>query len=111
MLNHVPVIGTAFGLAMVGWALLRRSEELKKISLGVFVIVALLGIPAYLTGEPAEELVENLPGVSKLDTRKPRRRDLRASCSSEPQRWVDSFSSGTANRFQTGSPSSCCCCP
>lgn len=50
---------------MVGWALLRRSEELKTISLGVFVIVALLGIPAYLTGEPAEELVENLPGVSK----------------------------------------------
>jgi hypothetical protein len=38
---------------------------LKKISLGIFIIVALLAIPAYLTGEPAEELVENLPGVSK----------------------------------------------
>jgi len=65
VLNHVPVLGTAFGRALVGWALLRRSEELKKISLGVFIIVALLAIPAYLTGEPAEELVENLPGVSK----------------------------------------------
>jgi uncharacterized membrane protein len=65
MLNHLPVIGTAFGLGLVGWALLRRSEELKKISLGIFIIVALLAIPAYLTGEPAEELVENLPGVSK----------------------------------------------
>ena len=65
MLNHFPVIGTAFGLGLVGWALLRRSEELKKICLGIFIIVALLAIPAYLTGEPAEELVENLPGVSK----------------------------------------------
>lgn len=65
MLNHVPVFGTAFGLGLVGWALLRRSEELKRISLGIFIIVALLAIPAYLTGEPAEELVENLPGVSK----------------------------------------------
>ena len=65
MLNHVPVLGTAFGLGLVGWALLRRSEELKRISLGIFIIVALLAIPAYLTGEPAEELVENLPGVSK----------------------------------------------
>ena len=65
MLNHVPILGTAFGLGLVGWALLRRSEELKRISLGIFIIVALLAIPAYLTGEPAEELVENLPGVSK----------------------------------------------
>jgi hypothetical protein len=38
---------------------------LKRISLGIFIIVALLAIPAYLTGEPTEELVENLPGVSK----------------------------------------------
>ena len=65
MLNHVPVLGTAFSLALLGWALLRKSEELKKVSLGFFVIIALLAIPAYLTGEPAEELVENLPGVSK----------------------------------------------
>lgn len=65
MLNHLPVIGTSFGLGLLGWALLRRSEELKKISLGIFIIVALLAIPAYLTSEPAEELVENLPGVSK----------------------------------------------
>jgi uncharacterized membrane protein len=33
--------------------------------LGLFIIIALLSIPAYLTGEPAEELVENLPGVDK----------------------------------------------
>jgi hypothetical protein len=55
----------AFGLALLGWALLRKSEELKKKSLGFFIIIALLAIPAYLTGEPAEELVGNLPGVSK----------------------------------------------
>jgi uncharacterized membrane protein len=65
MLNHVPVLGTAFSLALLGRALLRKSEELKKVSLGFFVIIALLAIPAYLTGEPAEELAENLPGVSK----------------------------------------------
>ena len=31
---------------------------MKRISLGIFIIVALLAIPAYLTGEPAEELVD-----------------------------------------------------
>ena len=65
MLNHIPVVGMAFGLALVSLALLRKSEELKRISLGFLIVIALLAIPVYLTGEPAEELVENLPGVSK----------------------------------------------
>lgn len=65
MLNHIPVLGIAFGLALVSLALLRKSEELKRISLGFLIVIALLASPAYLTGEPAEELVENLPGVSK----------------------------------------------
>jgi fatty acid desaturase len=65
MLNHIPVLGTAFCMVLVGWALIHKSEELKRVSLGAFVIVALLAIPAYLTGEPAEEVIEHLPGVSK----------------------------------------------
>jgi uncharacterized membrane protein len=64
ILNHVPVLGTAFGLTLLAWALMRRSEELEKVSFGVLVIVALLAIPAYLTGEPAEEMVEHLPEVN-----------------------------------------------
>jgi hypothetical protein len=35
------------------------------VSLGVLVIVALFAIPAYLTGEPAEEAIEHLPGVNE----------------------------------------------
>ncbi|MGA7880692.1 MAG: hypothetical protein WCA06_13995 [Terrimicrobiaceae bacterium] len=65
MLNHIPVPRMAFGLALLGWALLRKGEELKRTSLGLFIIIALLAIPTYLTGEPAEELVENLSGVDK----------------------------------------------
>jgi hypothetical protein len=26
MLNHIPVLGMGFGLALLGWALLRKSE-------------------------------------------------------------------------------------
>ena len=65
ILNHIPVLGTAFGMALIAWALVRKSDELKRVSLGVFVIIALLAIPAYLTGEPAEEIVEHLPGVNE----------------------------------------------
>ena len=42
MLNHIPVLGTAFGLGLLAFALWRRSDELKKTALGVFVLVALM---------------------------------------------------------------------
>lgn len=52
-LNHIPVVGSAFALGLLAWALIRRSEELKRVSFATIVLVALLTIPAYLTGEPA----------------------------------------------------------
>jgi hypothetical protein len=64
VLNHIPVLGTAFGLGLLAFALWRRSEELKRAAFGALVVVALLAVPAYLTGEPAEGTVKGLPGVS-----------------------------------------------
>jgi len=64
MLNHLPVLGTAFGLGLLVFGLWRRSNELKKVALGVFVLAALATVPVYLTGEPAEDGVKSLPGVS-----------------------------------------------
>lgn len=64
LFNHFPVIGTILCLLLLLFALLRKSDELKRASLGGLVLISLLTIPAYLTGEPTEELVENLPGVS-----------------------------------------------
>lgn len=65
LLNHVPVLGAAFATFLLAFAMLKRSDELKKVSFGAFVIAALIAIPVYLTGEPAAEMVEKLPGVSK----------------------------------------------
>jgi hypothetical protein len=65
LLGHLPVIGTIFGVLLLLLALLRKSEELKRVSLGVFVFTALIVLPVYFTGEPAEEVVEHLPGVAE----------------------------------------------
>lgn len=65
MLNHLPVLGTAFGLALFLFGMMRRSADVKKAALGVLVIAALATVPVYLTGEPAEDAVESLPGVAK----------------------------------------------
>ncbi len=65
LLNHLPVIGTIFGLLILLFALWRKSEEVKRVALGVFVFAAFAAVPTYLTGEPAEEVAEHLPGVAK----------------------------------------------
>jgi uncharacterized membrane protein len=65
MLNHLPVLGTVFGLALLAWALLRRNETMQRAALGTFILAALTAIPVYLTGEPSEEMVEHLAGTAE----------------------------------------------
>lgn len=63
--THVPVMGTLFGLCLLLLALLRRSEELKRAALLVFVVAALLALPAYLSGPSASGLLRRLmPGMT-----------------------------------------------
>jgi uncharacterized membrane protein len=68
LLNHVPVIGAVLGLALPGVAFLRRSDELGKFALGAFAFLGAVSVVVFLTGEPAEELVEKLPGFSEALT-------------------------------------------
>jgi uncharacterized membrane protein len=65
LLNHLPVVGSIFALFLLMMGVIRRSSELQRAALAAFVLVALLAIPTFLTGEPAEKLVTNLAGVSK----------------------------------------------
>ena len=64
MLNHVPVLGVVFGLGLLTLGLWRKNDLLDKAALSVLVIVALVAVPVYLTGEPAEDVAKPLPGVS-----------------------------------------------
>lgn len=65
ILNHIPVIGVPFAAALLGYGLLRKSEEVKTASLLAFVIIAALTIPTFLAGKAAEDMIEHLPGVSE----------------------------------------------
>lgn len=65
LVNHLPVIGTLFSIALLLWALIRRSPELTRVALGFFVLSAIGGLAAYWTGEPAEEMVEHMAGISE----------------------------------------------
>jgi uncharacterized membrane protein len=65
MLNHFPVIGTVFGLALLAWGMWRRHEPTQRAALATFVIVALIAVPVYLTGDPAADAVERLAGTTE----------------------------------------------
>src|SRR5512137_2579677 len=65
LINHIPVLGTIFGLALLALGVWKGSDELRKAAFGTFVIVALAAVATYLTGDPAEDVVKGLPGVSR----------------------------------------------
>lgn len=56
------------GFALLGVAFLRRSNELGKFTLGTFAVLGAVSVIVFLTGEPAEKLVEKLPGFSEALT-------------------------------------------
>jgi len=62
-MNHFPVIASIFGLVILGYGVLRRNDPLTSTGLVIMIVTGLVAIPVYLTGEPAEEVVEGLPGV------------------------------------------------
>lgn len=65
MLNHIPLVGIGFTILLMAIALILKNRVLVNVSLVFVILVALWAIPAYLTGEPAEEMVENSPGISE----------------------------------------------
>ena len=65
LLNHVPVIGMIIGLCLLAWAVLRKDQGLGRVTLGLFAVLAVVALATFLTGEPAEEAVEGLAGVSE----------------------------------------------
>ena len=65
MLNHFSIIGSIFGLVLLAVATARNSRELITVSLACLASVAIISIPVYFTGPPAEEAIKRLTGISE----------------------------------------------
>ena len=61
LLNHFPTIGFLIGLGVFGAGLLGKSDDLKRAGLAVFVGIALLSIPIYISGNGAQEAICQSP--------------------------------------------------
>ncbi len=65
LLNHFPIIGTLIAIMFLAYGIYSGSKRTTKMALFTIVLMSVLAIPVFLTGEPAEESVENLPGVTE----------------------------------------------
>jgi hypothetical protein len=61
----VPVIGLVFSTLLLLYGLVRKSTEVARASFMIYVLVALATVAVFFSGQGAEEVVENLPDVSK----------------------------------------------
>jgi uncharacterized membrane protein len=64
MVNHFPIIVPIVGLLILIAGFFSKSDIVKRTALLVVVFGAIFTFPAMYTGEGAEEIAENLPGVT-----------------------------------------------
>jgi uncharacterized membrane protein len=64
LLNHVPTVGTVVALGLLLLAFTRRNEHLKIAGLEVLFVIALLTVPAFMTGTAAHRELRQVSGVS-----------------------------------------------
>jgi len=65
ILTHFPIVGTIIGIGILAYGQIFKNLEIQIVALATFVLMALLTIPVFLTGEESGETVENITGISE----------------------------------------------
>jgi uncharacterized membrane protein len=63
VLTHFPIIGTLFGIVLLAYGIYSKNDLFNKAGLITFIISALVGIPAFLTGDGAAEALKQLKSI------------------------------------------------
>src|SRR5262245_7674814 len=66
LLNHFPTVGFGIGIVLFFFSLYVNTDPIKLSSLGIFLIIALLSVPVYMTGKAAQRAIQEEPGVSNV---------------------------------------------
>ena len=63
--NHLPIIIPIAAVVVLAAGFILKSEVVKRVSYFLFLVAAICTMPAFATGEGAEEVAEGLPGVTE----------------------------------------------
>jgi len=66
LINHLPIFGSILGGLVLAHGLWTKTNQTKIAAYYVLILSSLGAVIAYLTGEAAEETVENIQGISKV---------------------------------------------
>jgi len=65
LITHLPIFGAFLGAIVLAYGLLNNSQDTKRAAYLVLIVASIGGGIAYLTGEPAEETMKPIKGISK----------------------------------------------
>ena len=65
VLNHFPIIGTILALGTLIAGILLKNNSVKITAYVLFIVSAIFAALSMSTGEGAEEMVEDMPGIGK----------------------------------------------
>ena len=57
LVNHLPITGSIFGILILGYGILRKSDAVIKVSYWLFALLAVAAVVAKQTGEGAEKFI------------------------------------------------------
>lgn len=60
MINHIPVLGSVAVLVLILYSVLKKNRDVTRLTLKVAILIGLLSIPVFLSGEPAEDVIEHV---------------------------------------------------
>jgi uncharacterized membrane protein len=64
MFTHLPIVGLLFALLINIYAIVRKNDELRKLTLWCYMVLGVFALIAYLTGDGAAEIIKTYPGIS-----------------------------------------------
>lgn len=64
-INHLPVVGIPLALLVLLFGIARKNAGAQLLGLVLLSGLGLVAVGVYFTGEPAESVVEHMPGVTE----------------------------------------------
>lgn len=65
--NHLPIILPACGITILFTGVILKSEVIKRVGFSILIGGGVATFPAFISGEGAEEIVENIIGINEVD--------------------------------------------
>ncbi|HOZ51321.1 MAG TPA: hypothetical protein PLU17_05660 [Chitinophagaceae bacterium] len=65
LFNHIPIIVPFIGLVILIGGIVLKSALIQRVAFFIFIIGSIGTLPAFFTGEGAEEVVENFQDITK----------------------------------------------